>query len=56
MVIYTGDQGPFGFDPAAEFPGHRGSPKQGIDLETFLAAYLPGRPERTSRSSRLPGM
>ena len=40
-VIYTGDQGPFGFDPAADFPGYRDRPKLGIDLESFLEAYLP---------------
>jgi hypothetical protein len=40
-VVYTGDQGPFGFDPAADFPGYRGATKRGIDLESFLEAYLP---------------
>lgn len=41
LVVYTGDQGPFGFNPASDFPGYLGGPKRGIDLDSFLKAYLP---------------
>jgi type I thyroxine 5'-deiodinase len=49
-VVYTGDQGPFGFNPAADFPGYRGARKLGIDLETFLDAYLPTKGVALSRA------
>lgn len=44
MIVYTGDQGPFGFNPGAGYAGFRQGPSAdgppGISLEDFLAAYL----------------
>ena len=43
-VVYSGEQGPFGFNPGA---GYRGFPdaKKTISLEKFLGAYLKPRKE-----------
>ncbi len=46
-VVYTGDQGPFGFHPVADFP-RRGSLQRGVSLESFLDAYLPTQGIRVS--------
>ena len=43
-VVYTGDQGPFGFNPGAGYGGFR-KRAAGVTLEDFLAAYL-ARPSR----------
>ena len=39
-VVFSGDQGPFAFNPGGSYPGFRRQ-KLGISLEDFLAAYLP---------------
>ena len=38
-VVYTGDQGPFGFNPGAGYGGFR-KRSAGVSLEAFLKAYL----------------
>ncbi len=38
-VVYTGDQGPFGFNPGGGYAGFR-SRATGVSLEEFLQAYL----------------
>ena len=65
-VVYTGDQGPFGFDPSIAYPGFQGE-KKGISLEqrTKLAGFAaiaammasaaaPSMPNGFSASSALP--
>lgn len=38
-IAYTGDMGPFGFNPSVAYPGFNGN-KAGLCLESFLDAYL----------------
>ncbi len=39
-IAFTGEMGPFGFNPSVAYPGFNGR-KAGPCLETFLEAYLP---------------
>lgn len=38
-VLYTGDQGPFGFNPGGEYKGFDGK-KLGVSLEDFLSKHV----------------
>lgn len=38
-VVFTGDQGPMGFNPGGGYAGYRNR-RLGVSLEEFLAAYL----------------
>ena len=39
-IVYTGDMGPFGFNPTIAYPGYNGRKSPCISLERFLDTYL----------------
>ncbi len=47
-IAYTGEMGPFGFNPSIAYPGYDGE-KAGICLEEFLDAYI-GKPDAKAAS------
>lgn len=44
-IAYTGDSGPFGFNPSRAYGGMNGN-KAGVCLESFLDAWLPTHRKR----------
>jgi type I thyroxine 5'-deiodinase len=52
-VVYTGDQGPWGFNPGGGYSGFQGK-KRGASMEEFLTGYLKQakRPKKKKRSRK----
>ena len=48
-IVYTGDMGPFGFNPSIAYTGYNNRKSGCVSLERFLSAYLGDATGKTDR-------